>query len=110
MAEAAAAAVAAAFAAGAAADLDPATLAPGTRLVQIGAYPNQAEARLEWDKTVARFGALMQGKRRVIETSESDGQSFYRLRVAGFTDAEDARAFCAALKAENAVCVPATVK
>jgi hypothetical protein len=110
MAEAAAAAVAAAFAPESADDLDPATLASGTRLVQIGAYPNEAEARLEWDKTVARFGALMQGKRRVIEKSESAGQGFYRLRVEGFSDAEDARAFCASLTSENAVCVPAVVK
>lgn len=110
MAEAAAAAVAAAFAPDAPSDVDPATLAPGTRLVQIGAYPNEAEARLEWDKTVARFAALMDGKRRVIEKSESGGQEFYRLRVEGFADAEDAKVFCAALKAENAVCVPATVK
>lgn len=110
MAEAAAAAVAAAFASEGSEDLDPATLAPGTRLVQIGAYPNQAEARLEWDKTIARFGALMQGKRRVIEKSESGGTVFFRLRVEGFTDAEDARAFCAALTSENAVCVPAVVK
>ncbi len=110
MAEAAAAAVAAAFAPESSDNLDPATLASGTRLVQIGAYPNEAEARLEWDKTVARFAALMQGKRRVIEKSESAGQSFYRLRVEGFTDAEDARAFCASLTSENAVCVPAVVK
>ena len=110
MAEAAAAAVVAALSPSLEADLDPATLAAGTRLVQIGAYPNEAEARLEWDKTVTRFAALMEGKRRVIEKSESGGQDFYRLRVEGFTDAEDARAFCAALKAENAVCVPAPVK
>lgn len=110
MAEAAAAAVAAAFAMEGSGDIDPATLAPGTRLVQIGAFPTQAEARLEWDKTIARFGPLMQGKHRVIEKSESDGQSLYRLRVEGFTGAEDARAFCAALKSENAICVPAVVK
>lgn len=110
MAEAAAAAVVAALSPGLDADVDPATLASGTRLVQIGAYPNEAEARLEWDKTVTRFSALMEGKRRVIEKSESGGAEFYRLRVEGFTDAEDARAFCAALKADNAVCVPAAVK
>lgn len=110
MAEAAAAAVAAAMAPQSAVDVDPAALGAGTRVVQIGAYPNEAEARLEWEKTVARFGALMQGKRRVIEPSESGGETFYRLRVEGFSGVEDARAFCSALKAENAVCVPAVVK
>lgn len=110
MAEAAAAAVALALAPEAAIDVDPAVLSAGTRVVQIGSYANEADARLEWETTVARFGPLMQGKRRVIEPSESGGEAFYRLRVEGFTDAEDARAFCAALRAENAVCVPAVVK
>ena len=110
VAEAAAAAVLAAMTPEAEIDLNAATLAPGTRLVQIGAYPNEAEARLEWDKTATRFAALMQGKHRVIEEATSGGQTFYRLRVEGFVGAEDAQAFCAALKAENAVCVPATVK
>lgn len=110
MAEAAAAAVAEALAPESTIDVDPATLAVGTRVVQIGSYGNEADARLEWETAVARFGPLMQGKRRVIEPSESGGQTFYRLRVEGFTDTEDARAFCTALKAENAVCVPAVVK
>ncbi len=110
MAEAAAAAVAAALAPEMSEDIDPATLASGTRLAQIGSYPNEAEARLQWDKTNARFGALMQDKHRVIEQAESGGETFYRLRVEGFTDGEDARVFCNVLKAENAVCVPAVVK
>ncbi|MDW4548599.1 SPOR domain-containing protein [Defluviimonas sp. D31] len=110
MAEAAAAAVALALAPQLAADVAPGSLASGTQLVQIGSYPEESEARLEWDKTVARFGALMDGKRRVIEPAESSGQAFYRLRVAGFTDLDDARRFCAALKAENAECVPAVVR
>ncbi|MCA0272619.1 MAG: SPOR domain-containing protein [Proteobacteria bacterium] len=110
MAEAAAAAVAMALAPDAAIDVDPGTLSAGTRVVQIGSYANEADARLDWETTVARFGPLMLGKRRVIEPSESGGETFYRLRVEGFTDAVDARAFCAALKVENAVCVPAVVK
>ncbi len=112
MAEAAAAAVAEALGAPAAAALDVAsgTLAEGTRLVQIGAYPDEAQARLEWDKTAARFGALMDGKRRVIEPAASGGATFYRLRVEGFADIEDARRFCEVFKAEGAECVPTAVR
>ncbi|MCW3779977.1 SPOR domain-containing protein [Defluviimonas salinarum] len=110
MAEAAAAAVALALAPQLAADVAPGSLATGTQLVQIGSYPGESEARLEWDKASARFGALMDGKRRVIEPAESGGQTFYRLRVEGFSDLDDARRFCAALKAENAECVPAEVR
>lgn len=112
IAEAAAAAVAEALGGSAPAALDvaPGTLAEGTRLVQIGAYPDEARARLEWDKTASRFGALMDGKRRVIESAVSAGETFYRLRVEGFTDIEDARRFCEVLKAEGADCVPTTVR
>ncbi len=112
IAEAAAAAVAEALGGSAPAALDvaPGTLAEGTRLVQIGAYPDEAQARLEWDKTAARFGALMDGKRRVIEPATSAGEAFFRLRVEGFTDLEDARRFCEVFKAEGAECVPTAVR
>lgn len=106
-----AAAVAQAIAApGPAEELDPATLAPGTRLVQLGAFDDVATARAEWDAVEARFAPLMAGKDRVIEPAESGGRTFYRLRVAGFTDTADARRFCAALLAEGSACIPAQVR
>lgn len=108
MAEAAAQAVAAAMAPPPEVELDPASLAPGTQLAQIGSYETEAQAKLEWDKAVARFGALMTGKQRVIQAAESGGRSFYRLRVAGFTDRDEARRFCAVLKS-GGQCVPAEV-
>lgn len=110
MAEAAAAAVAEALAAPKSIDVAASSLPEGTRLVQIGAYPDEAEARLNWEKTAMRFGALLDGKRRVIEAAESGGSTFYRLRVEGFTDLDDARRFCATLKADNVECVPAVVR
>ncbi len=110
MAEAAAAAVAAAFAQPMTEDVAAAALAEGTQLAHIGSYPDEATARLEWDKAATRFGALMDGKRRVIEQAESGGEVFFRLRAEGFVDVEDARRFCAALKAENAECVPTAVR
>jgi len=109
VAEAAAAAVAAALSPPANIDLDPAAITPGTELVQIGSFDTEATAKLEWDKTVARYGALMDGKRRVIQKAESGGRSFYRLRVQGFAARDDAVRFCAVLKA-NGPCVPAQVR
>lgn len=79
----------------------------GTRLAQLGAFQTADEARSEWDKTIAALGPLMQGKKRVIETAQSGGRTFYRLRVQGFADLADARRFCAALKAEGRMCTPA---
>jgi len=106
-----AAAVAEAIAApGPAEELDPATLPPGTRLVQLGAFDDVATARAEWDAVETRFGPLMAGKDRVIEPADSGGRTFYRLRVAGFTDTADARRFCAALLAEGSACIPAQVR
>lgn len=106
-----AAAVAQAIAApGPARDLDPATLPSGTRLVQLGAFDDVPTARAEWDAVEARFGPLLAGKDRVIEPAESGGRTFYRLRVAGFTDTADARRFCAALLAEGSACIPAQVR
>lgn len=111
IAEAAAAAVAEALGAPARSlDVASGTLAEGTRLVQIGAYPDEAQARLEWDKAAARFGALMDGKRRLIEPAASGGATFYRLRVEGFADLDDARRFCEVFKAEGAECVPTAVR
>lgn len=88
------------------AETDPASLAPGTALVQLGSFSTEAEARLEWDRLSARFGAVMEGRSRVIEPQTSGGNSFVRLRATGFDAIEDARRFCSVLLAENAQCVP----
>lgn len=87
-------------------EIDPATLAPGTRLVQLGAFDSVEAARADWDKIQARFAALMADKARVIEAAQSGGRSFFRLRAEGFTDEAAARRFCAALLAEGASCIP----
>lgn len=86
------------------------SLASGTRLVQIGAHDSADQARAEWDRVTERFGALMEGKRRVIQEAVSGGRTFYRLRVEGFTDVADSRRFCAALVAERTNCIPAQVR
>ncbi|PPB80007.1 sporulation related protein [Albidovulum inexpectatum] len=91
-------------------EVAPLALAPGTQLVQIGAFPDESLARLAWDSAAARLGGLMNGKRRVIEPTESGGRALYRLRVEGFADLEDARQFCAAVRARNGECVPVKVR
>ncbi len=110
IAQAAALAVADAMAPAAQIDLDPASLAQGTRLVQLGAFDDAETARAEWDKVAQRFEALMAGKHRVIQEASSGGRTFYRLRVEGFDNVADARRFCAALVAEQTNCIPAQVR
>ena len=87
-------------------EIDPATLAIGTRLVQLGAFDSPEIARSEWLRLRDRFGDLMTGKTLVVQSAQSGGRTFYRLRAHGFGGEDDARRFCAALLAENAACIP----
>ena len=82
----------------------------GTKLVQLGAYPSADVAGREWTRLSGKFGELMDGKSRVIQTATSGGKTFYRLRAQGFGELNDARRFCAALIAENADCIPVVVR
>jgi len=91
-------------------EVDSASLSTGTRLAQLGAYDSPDIAREEWERLFARFGDYMGGKKRVIQKASSGGRTFYRLRAMGFDDLSDARRFCSALVAENADCIPVTVR
>ncbi|GGW22574.1 sporulation protein [Gemmobacter lanyuensis] len=91
-------------------EIDASTLPSGTRLVQFGAYDSADQARTEWDKIVGRYGELFADKGRVIQSAESGGRTFYRLRAQGFSDEADARRFCAAITAEGAECIPVTLR
>ena len=57
-------------------------------------------------KLQSRFGDLIATKSMVVQSAQSGGRTFYRLRAHGFTGEDDARRFCAALLAENAACIP----
>ena len=87
-------------------EIDPSTLAVGTRLVQLGAYDNTDEARLEWVRLQTSFADLMAGKAMVIQEAQSGGRTFFRLRAHGFETEEESRRFCAALLVESGVCIP----
>jgi hypothetical protein len=87
-------------------EIDPASLVPGTRLVQIGRYDDIASARGGWDGVAVRAGALIADKSRVIQPVDDGGRIFYRLRVAGFASEEDARRFCAVVATETQSCIP----
>jgi hypothetical protein len=95
---------------GAADEVDVASLTTGTKLVQLGAFDNEADARSEWTALQARFGDLIASKALVLEQAQSGGRSFVRLRALGFEDDADARRFCSALLAENATCIPVTYR
>ncbi|MCT8160737.1 SPOR domain-containing protein [Pseudoruegeria sp. SHC-113] len=81
-------------------------IAPGTSLVQLGAFDTLDTARNEWSRLAASLSDYLDPKARVIEKAERGGKVFYRLRAAGFEDINDARRFCSALQAEGAECIP----
>ncbi len=86
--------------------LDVASITPGSRLVQLGAFDDEAGAKAEWTKLQTQFGDLIAPKSMVLQTATAGGRTFVRLRAFGFDDDADARRFCAALLAENATCIP----
>lgn len=89
-----------------AAEMDPASIASGTVLVQLGAFDDEATARSEWQRLTGRFGELMAGKALVVQPAQSGGRTFFRLRAHGFANDDDTRRFCTAMLAENATCIP----
>ncbi len=91
-------------------DVDPATLSPGTRLVQLGAFATLDEARAAWSTLDDRLGDFMVGKSRLVQEASAGGSTFYRLRAVGFDDLSDARRFCAVLVAEQANCIPVVTR
>ncbi|TVR43585.1 MAG: SPOR domain-containing protein [Rhodobacteraceae bacterium] len=91
-------------------DVDPATIGPGTRLVQLGAYDDVAKAQAAWDQLARRFSPLLDDRGRVIEAAHSGGSVFYRLRAHGFSDERDARRFCAALVDQQIDCIPVLIR
>lgn len=87
-------------------EVDVATIAPGTLLVQLGAFENQDDARAEWQRLSGSFGELMAEKSLVIQPAQSGGKTFFRLRALGFATDDDTRRFCTAMLVENATCIP----
>ncbi len=87
-------------------DIEAATIPPGTRLVQLGAYGSAEVARAEWANATAKFGDYMVGKNRVIQEAETGGRKFWRLRALGFESLADSRRFCAVLVSDGTNCIP----
>lgn len=91
-------------------DIDPSSLTPGTRLVQLGVYDDETAARNAWETITARFPSFLENRGRIVEPATSGGRVFYRLRAAGFSDEPEARRFCTMLLAENVDCIPTLIR
>ncbi|WP_410217454.1 SPOR domain-containing protein [Paracoccus sp. (in: a-proteobacteria)] len=77
----------------------------GGPLVQVGAFDSNAIAEGEWQRLAGRNGSLFSGKSPVIQQHQSNGRTFWRLRVAGFGSLSEARQFCSALQSSGTDCL-----
>ncbi len=85
-------------------------LPAGTRLVQLGAFDSEAVAREAWGRLAARNPDLLADKSLYVERTTANARVFYRLRVAGFSNTDQTRAMCEALRARGVDCIPVTLQ
>jgi hypothetical protein len=82
----------------------------GARMVQLGAYDNEALTRQAWQRLVASNGDLLGSRSLFVERTTANARVFYRLRVAGFDNAEQTRVMCEQLRARGVDCIPVTLR
>jgi hypothetical protein len=72
--------------------------------VQLAALPTEAAALSEWHRLAKRMPDLLGGHRPVVQKSERDGKTYYRLRTGGFADIAQATVFCEHVRAKGGGC------
>ena len=87
-------------------ELDPAAIADGTPLAQLGAFPDAQSARSAWSVLAARHETLLADRDHLVIEVPVAGRVLWRLRVAGFENREDAVRFCSALFTAGSECIP----
>ncbi len=74
--------------------------------IQIGAVPTEEGALSLIDKARDSMGETLASLAPLTLEFEHRGETLYRARFAGFSDVEEARAACAALKRKSFACLP----
>lgn len=82
-----------------------ASVAAGTRVIQLGAFGSRQIARDMWQTLQSRNADLLAGRSYFIQPVESGGKTLFRLRVLGFETTADARNMCAALVERKTPCI-----
>ena len=79
--------------------------ASGAFVLQIGAYPSQADADAAWKSYKAKHTALLADATDDVQRADlGDKGVWYRLRIAGFPSKDVATAMCDRLKADGGNC------
>ncbi|QHQ34264.1 SPOR domain-containing protein [Algicella marina] len=87
-----------------------ASVAIGTRTIQLGAFDSERDARTAWDQLARLHTDLLASRDRYIQEAQSNGRTFYRLRVLGFDSSAEQNSLCEALKARLVACIPVTAR
>ncbi|MBN8898906.1 MAG: SPOR domain-containing protein, partial [Rhodospirillales bacterium] len=72
--------------------------------VQLASHSSEAAAKTEWQRMEKRMPDLLGGHSPNYTKVEREGRTFWRVRVAGFGDLAQARAFCERVRAKGATC------
>jgi hypothetical protein len=79
----------------------------GPAEVQLAATVDEPGAESVWKGLKAKMPGLLAGKTPEIVPAVVNGQSIWRLRLGGFAGVDDAKAFCASVKAKGVACTVA---
>ncbi len=83
----------------------PAVAASGEFVLQIGAFPSQADADAAWKTYKGKHAALLADANDDVQKADlGDKGIWYRLRVTGFPSKDVASAMCDRLKADGGSC------
>ncbi|MBL1437267.1 MAG: SPOR domain-containing protein [Rhodobacteraceae bacterium] len=88
----------------------PAASFVGEKMIQLGAYDDEASANRDYDVLLEDNQDLMGRLVRFVERREAGGRVFYRLRARGFTNMEEAADMCSALLARSVQCIAVTAR
>jgi cell division protein FtsN len=79
--------------------------APGSYLLQIGAYKSESEAMAAWKGYQSKHAALVAGFAPDVQRADLGSKGvWYRLRISSFADKDAAAALCERLKSQNGAC------
>lgn len=73
-------------------------------MVQLAALTTEQAAREAWQQLSKRMPDLLSGRQPSFSRIERDGHTFWRLRMSGFPDVDQAKAFCDHVRAKGGGC------
>lgn len=83
----------------------PAADAPGTHVVQVGAFGSNDEAMRFYQTLGGKMGGLVTDKSPDVQIAEVKGKTYHRLRLAPFMSYSAANEYCASLKGRGQDCL-----